>query len=73
VVARKLVGAGLAAPSEEHRPAKIQKIYVKTIDVKNVFTFFLIFQTFFLFLKNFGKVQINNKHFQNNSNEIDNE
>ena len=39
-----------------------------------VLTFF-IFQTFFLFLKNVGKVQsgkqINKKHFQNNSNEID--
>jgi len=35
-------------------------------------TFFVIFQTF---LKNVGKVQskkqINKKHFQNNSNEID--
>jgi len=48
----------------------------KIIDVKNVFTFltFFIFQTFFI-LKNVGKVQsgkqINEKHFQNNSNEID--
>jgi len=37
--------------------------------------FFLIFQTFFLFLNTVGKVQsgkqINKKHFQNNSNEID--
>ena len=37
-------------------------------------TFFFIFQTF-LFKKNVGKVQsgkqINKKHFQNNSNEID--
>jgi len=57
-----------------------------SIDVKTLFTFFLfwsrflrfltffIFQTFFLFLKNVGKVQsgkqINKKHFQNNSNEI---
>jgi len=48
------------------------------IDVKKNFltflTFFLIFQTFFIF-KNVGKVQsgkqINKKHFQNNSNEID--
>jgi len=45
----------------------------------HVFTFlrfltFFIFQTFFIF-KNVGKVQsgkqINKKHFQNNSNEID--
>jgi len=59
---------------------------VVSIDVKNVFNVFLfwsrfyvfnvflIFQTF-LFLKNVGKVQsgkqINMKHFQNNSNEID--
>jgi len=52
------------------------------MDVKNVlfvlFKFWsriFIFQTFFLFLKNVGKVQsgkqINKKHFQNNSNEID--
>ena len=57
------------------------------IDVKNVYVFFIsvtfctfltffIFQTFFLFLnKNVGKVhsglQINKKHLQNNSNEID--
>jgi len=56
-----------------------------SIDVKNVFTFFIvvtflrfnvffIFQTFKIFL-NAGKVQsgkqINKKHFQNNSNEID--
>ena len=36
---------------------------------------FFFFQTFFLFLKNVGKVHsgkhINKKHFQNNSNEID--
>jgi len=56
------------------------------MDVKNVFTFlknfghvFYVFDVFyfpnFLFLKNAGKVQsgkqINKKHFQNNSNEID--
>jgi len=39
------------------------------------FNVFLIFQTFFLFSKNVIKVhsgkQINKKHFQNNSNEID--
>jgi len=39
----------------------------------HVFNFF-IFQTFFI-LKNVGKVQsgkqVNKKHFQNNSNEID--
>jgi len=57
----------------------------ESIDVKNVFyifyfghvfyvfnVFYFIFQTFFLFLKNVGKVQIgkqiNKKHFQNNSN-----
>jgi len=52
-------------------------LFVWPINVKNVFfTFltFLIFQTF-LFFKNVGKVQsdkqINTKHFQNNSNEID--
>ena len=59
-------------------------IPVSTIDVKNVFLRFLFlfhvfkrflyFQTF-LFLNNVGKVQsgkqINKKHFQNNSNEID--
>jgi len=61
---------------------------VLTIDVKTFFnvlfyfghvftflTFFFIFQTFILFLKNVGKVQsgkqINTKHFQNNSNERD--
>ena len=59
---------------------------ISTIDVKTffyvfnfghvfyVFNVFLIFQTFFI-LKNDGKVQsgmqINKKHFQNNSNEID--
>ena len=43
----------------------------------HVFTFLTFFSnvTFFLFLKNVGKVQsgkqINKKHFQNNSNEID--
>ena len=39
-----------------------------------VFLTFFIFETFFLFLKYVGKVrskQINKKHFQNNSNEID--
>jgi len=40
-----------------------------------VFNVFFIFQTCFLFLKNVGKVQsgkqINKKHFQNNSNEIE--
>jgi len=56
------------------------------VDVKNVlcflfwsrfFTFFNVFLFFkrFLFLKNVGEVQsgkqINKKHFQNNSNEID--
>jgi len=57
------------------------------MDVKNVFTFFknfghvfCVFDVFYfpnvsLFLKNAGKVQsgkqINKKHFQNNSNEID--
>jgi len=45
-----------------------QKI-VRGMNVKKVFL------TFFLFLKNVGKVQsgkqINKKHFQNNSNEID--
>jgi len=39
------------------------------------FKVFFIFQTFFIFKKNVGKVQsgkqINKKHFQNNSNEID--
>jgi len=61
--------------------------FAKTIDVKKVFlTFFFILVTFFTFLtffyfpnvfclKNVGKVQsgkqINKKHFQNNSNEID--
>ena len=59
--------------------------YLKTIDVKNVYTFFLFWSRFyvfnvflfskrFLFLKNVGKVQsgkqINKKHFQNKSNEI---
>ena len=54
-----------------------------SIDVKNVFYVFLfwsrfyvfILQTFFILKKNVGKVQsgkqINKKHFQNNSNEID--
>jgi len=43
----------------------------------HVFTFFnvFLFSKRFLFLKNVGKVQsgkqINKKHFQNNSNEID--
>jgi len=48
------------------------------IDVKKRFLRFLTFFYFlnvFLFLKNVGKVergkQINKKHFQNNSNEID--
>jgi len=39
------------------------------------FNVFLISKRFFIFLKNVGKVQsgkqINKKHFQNNSNEID--
>jgi len=39
-----------------------------------VFNVFLIFKRFFYFKKNVGKVQsgkqINKKHFQNNSNEI---
>jgi len=41
----------------------------------NVFNVFFIFQTFFLFLKDVGNVQsgkeINKKHFENNSNEIE--
>jgi len=40
-----------------------------------VFNVFFIFQTFFIFKKNVGRVQsdkqMNKKHFQNNSNEID--
>jgi len=56
---------------------------VSAVDVKTFFTFFLFwsrFLTFFYFpnvfyLKNVDKVQsgkqINKKHFQNNSNEID--
>jgi len=58
----------------------------QSIDVKNVFTFFLFWSRFFtfvtffifqkfLFLKNVGKVQsgkqIHKKHFQNNSKETD--
>ena len=61
-------------------------IFIKIIAVKTFFTFFYILVTFFaffnvfyfsnvfLFQKNVGKVQsgkqINNKHFQNNSSEI---
>ena len=53
-------------------------IYVKTFlyvfYYGHVFNVHFIFQTFFLFFKNVGKVQsgkqINKKHFQNNSNEI---
>jgi len=46
-----------------------------TIDIKKrFFTFFLFFKRFFYF-KKVGKVQggkqINKKHFQNNSNEIE--
>jgi len=45
-----------------------------SVDVKNVFYVFLFSKCFFLFLKHIGKVpsgkQINKKHFQNNSNEI---
>jgi len=44
-----------------------------SVDVKMFFTFFYFPNVFFLFLKHVGKVpsgkQIN-KHFQNNSNEI---
>ena len=58
-------------------------ILVRIIDVKNIFYVFLVtfltfFDVFFYFsnvFKNVGKVQsgkqINKKHFQNNSNEID--
>jgi len=52
-------------------------VLVNIIHVKNVFYVFVTFFYFpkvFLFLKNVGKVQsgkqINKKHFQNNSNEI---
>jgi len=56
----------------------------ETIDIKNVFyVFFILVKVFFYlpnvfyFKKNVGKVQsgkqINKKHFQNNSNEIDHE
>jgi len=60
-----------------------REIVLADIDVKkhfNVVFFkflsrFFIFQTLFLFLRNVGKVQsgkqVNKKHFQNNSNEID--
>jgi len=48
--------------------------FCQATDVKNVFTFFL-FSKLFYFKKNVGKVQsskqINKKHFQTNSNEID--
>ena len=57
----------------------------RTIDVKTFFTFFILVTFFYIlnvffnfpniFFKNVGKVQsgkqINKKHFQNNSNEID--
>jgi len=53
-----------------------KKRFLRLFYFGHVFTFFnvfFIFQTF-LFLKNVGKVQsgkqINKKHFQNNSNEI---
>jgi len=55
----------------------LKKVFFAFFYFGHVFTFltFFIFQTFFLFLKNVGKVQsgkqINKKHFQNNSNEID--
>jgi len=65
----------------------VNSLTQKSIDVKktflrfllwsrfNVFLMFFLFFKRFLFLKNFGKVQsgkqINEKHFQNNSNEID--
>jgi len=49
-------------------------MYKRFFTFFNVFDVFLIFQTFFVY-KNVGKVQsgkqINKKHFQNNSNEID--
>jgi len=60
-------------------------IFIRIIAVKTFFTFFYILVTFFAFLtffifqtffisKNVGEVQsgrqINNKHFQNNSSEI---
>jgi len=76
---------GFVYLSNTHFPEQL--VHVNSIDVKRRFfvflfrsrflrflTFFSIFQTFFIF-KNVGKVQsgkqINRKHFQNNSNEID--
>ena len=57
---------------------KCEKRFLRFFILVTFFTFFnvfFIFQTFFYFLKNVGKVQsgkqINKKHFQNNSNEID--
>jgi len=66
--------------------ASCRRVCVILRDVKTFFTlfyfghvftflmFFFIFQTFFYFYKNVGKVQsgkqTNKKHFQNNSNEI---
>ena len=71
----------LPLPSITYVPAPAASV----VDVKKRFfilstfftflTFCFIFQTFFLFLENVGKVQsgkqIDNKHFENNSNEID--
>jgi len=65
LLCRTVVGAQIRLCGIQHR-------------CKNVFfTFFNVFyfSNVFLFLKNVGKVQsgkqINKKHFQNNSNEID--
>jgi len=64
----------VAAPAVNHR---CEKTIFTFFYFGHVFTFltFFIFQTFFLILKNVGKVQsgkqISKKHFQNKSNEID--
>jgi len=55
----------------------VEKRFLTFFYFDHVFTSFIVFYLFFkrfLFLKNVGKVQsgkqINKKHFQNNSNEI---
>ena len=52
----------------------VKNVLLRFFYFGHVLTFF-IFQTFFIFKENVGKVQngkqINKKHLQNNSNEID--
>jgi len=64
----------LACVTSTHRCKTFLRFFLNFGHVLTFLTFFLFSKRFLIFFKNVGKVQsgkqINKKHFQNNSNEI---